>query len=118
MGAARAAGCHGEAKRLPKLCATNGFVPRSAPGSPFPPLLASPPTSPPAPREPSSGPGPAERRRSLVPLTHCRLMERPGARGRGRREAAEGSRRRECSPRATLNSIFCCALHHLSFQFW
>lgn len=58
MGAGRAAGCHGEAKRLPKLCATNGFVPRLAPGSPFPLLLGSPPTSPPAPREAAAPPAP------------------------------------------------------------
>lgn len=68
MGAARAAGCHGEAKRLPKLCATNGFVPRSAPGSPFPPLLGSPPTSPPAPREAAAAAAPARPSRGAPSL--------------------------------------------------
>lgn len=93
MGAARAAGCHGEAKRLPKLCATNGFVPRSAPGSPFPPLLGSPPTSPPVPREAAAAAAPAERR-SLVPVTQClRIKPRRGGRsgGRRRRTPVDGS---------------------------
>lgn len=84
MGAARAAGCHGEAKRLPKLCATNGFVPRSAPGSPFSPLLGPPPTSPPAPQEAAAPPAPAAPPSSSpspdvsVPLIHCLHIKRCG----------------------------------------
>lgn len=105
MGAARAAGCHGEAELLPELCATNGFVPLSA----FPPLLRSPPApggSGGAPARPGSG-APA------LGVSPCLSVERPGIAA----EAAQSSRPRQGSPRATLGSIFCCAPHHLLFQF-